>query len=227
MGYTNLEDMRAGRASKIQAEVAAGRESEANRIVIDRDNAVQERDAMTQRLSAERERGIELGSRAGKADATRFFAEQGFIPGQFAQAAQMEMDQAGQQDDLEFAGGLGIQQDSQDGAVEAQADDISTKLLQASMQGAPDEVVNQTLDQLNAPTQVKQAAAQMFLQKRQDVGSQGGGMDQGPQDLLAQFKAKPTENTQRAFGIMAETDQRMAELHQKLNPQPQGEPQNG
>ena len=227
MGYTNLEDMRAGRASKIQAEVAAGRDAAANQIVMDRDNAANERDMLTERLAAERERGVQLGSRAGKADATRFFAEQGFIPGQFAQAAQMDIDQADAMDEQEFAGGLGMQEESQNGAIEAQADDISTKLLEAAMQGAPDEVVNQTLDQLNAPDQVKQAAAQMFLQKRQDVGSQGGGMDQGPQDLLAQFKAKPTENTQRAFGIMAETDQRMAELHQKLNPQPQGEPQNG
>ena len=227
--FRSIEERNAGREAMFEAEAVRRGDIRAGEINAAAEETSLKEQEQLQIVANAREKGIEEGSRAGAVDAAEMFAQQGFIPGQMAQGMRFFNDQENAMEEEQR--GLQMSADSQDGAFEAQVDDISTKLLEATMQGAPDDVVNQTLDELQVPDQVKQAAAQMFLQKRQDVGSQDGGMDQDSQNLLAQFKAKPTENTQRAFGIVAETDERMAKLHELLSPpqqqQEQGGPQNG
>lgn len=217
--FRSIQERNAGQEAMFEAEAMRRGDIRANEINAENEQNLSDEQDQIAMVSQARAKGIEEGSRAGAVDAAEMFAAQGFIPGQMANSMRFANNQ---HEAMAEQQGLQMSAGSQDGAMQAQVDDISTKLLEASVQGAPDEIINQTLDGLQVPDQIKSAAAQMFLSKKGDIGSQ-----QAEPDPSAQLvKAKPTAITQQAQGILSETDQRMQQLHQLLNPPQQEQPQN-
>jgi hypothetical protein len=227
MGYTNLEDARAGREARINAMADERSGKKAQQIIFDRDEAEVETHQRIDELAAAEAKGIAAGSRAGKRDAAQFFTEQGYIPRQMFGMVQQEFQ--AEEDQADFAdfqqqSGLGMRNEISEATMEKDAIKISDALLQAAIQGAPDSEVNTTLDSLNVPSAVKKSAATMFLAKKADI--QNSSPTQGvPQDRT--LKTRPTPSTQRAQGIAGETDQLIQKLHERLAQQGQQAPQQG
>ena len=217
--YRRLAQAQAGEDAQIQAEASKMAEVRAEEILDQKNQKLGEEQDFIDQISFAKQRGIEQGSRAGKLDATREFAARGFIPGEFAARAEMENNMVQNAEQQEEAG-LSLAEDSANGAAEAQADDISNKLLEASVQGAGDDHINATLDRLPVSPQIKAEAAKRFLQKRKDVAGQETGGVQAMNEMLPGSAVERMNSpvTKQAGAILAETDQRMQQLHQLLNP---------
>ena len=221
--YRRLAQAQAGERAQIDSEANQMAEAKAEQILEQRDMKLRDEQDFIDQIAYAKQRGIEQGSRAGKLDATRMFAAQGFIPGEFAAQAEMEnnMVLSAEQDQS----GLGMQAENANAAAETQAEDISSKLLEAAMQGADDGHINATLDKLPLPPQVKAEAAKRFLQKRKEIAGQEAGGNRPMKQMLPGSAVERMNSpvTQQSQGILAETDQRMQQLHQLLNPPQEGQ----
>jgi len=220
--YRRLSQAQAGERAQLESEANSMAEIKANEILEGREAKLREEQDFIDQISEAKAIGIAEGSRAGKLDATRMFAQRGFIPGEFAAMAEAENNAINAR--KEAQNGLGMQAENANAAAETQAEDISTKLLEASMQGAGDEQINATLDQLPLPPQVKAEAAKRFLQKRKEISGQEAGGNRPMKQMLPGSAVERMNSpvTEQSKNIMAETDQRMQQLHQLLNPQQQG-----
>ncbi len=220
--YRRLAQAQAGEKAQIESEANSIAEIKANEILEGREAKLRDEQDFIDQISEAKRKGIEQGSSAGKLDVTRMLAQQGFIPGEFAIAAEMENNRI---NNLESSqAGLGMQAENANAAAETQAEDISIKLLEASMQGAGDEQINATLDQLPLSPQIKAEAAKRFLQKRKEISGQEAGGSRSikqmlPGSAVERMNSPVTTHSQK---IMAETDQKMQQLHQLLNPPQQG-----
>ncbi len=219
MGYSNLADLQAGREAAFNAEADKRADLRADdKLKMREENIIAEENRINE-LEAAEARGIQAGSRAGKMDATRYFAKQGFIPRQVFGQAEGVFNMAEAQAEGE-AGGLAINPEVVNDSVIIQAEDISTKLLQAAEQGAPNDQINQTLDKLNIPDSVKREAAKMFIQKSADVN---GDRQSAPANPGLQGNAVERMNspiTRQAQAINQQTDSLIQRLHEKLAPPP-------
>jgi len=220
--YRRLSQAQAGERAQLESEANSMAEIKANEILEGREAKLREEQDFIDQISEAKAIGIAEGSRAGKLDATRMFAQRGFIPGEFAAMAEAENNAINAR--KEAQNGLGMQAENANAAAETQAEDISTKLLEASMQGAGDEQINATLDQLPLPPQVKAEAAKRFLQKRKEISGQEAGGNRPMKQMLPGSAVERMNSpvTEQSKNIMAETDQRMQQLHQLLNPPQQG-----
>ncbi len=216
MAYRSIEERDAGRKSMFEKAASDGAALKAQQMIDEDAESISREQDILERIAAAEEKGIATGSRAGATDATRSFVNQGFVPPQFAQMAN-KWNQAGIAEDLAREGGLGMQQEAIDGAAQAQIENISGKLLEASIQGAPEEQINQAISQLNVPNSIKQQAAKLFVQKRQDIGSTGQAPQQSTRLPGSAVDRMNSPITKQAQGIIGDTDRRVAELREKLN----------
>ena len=214
--YRRLSQAQAGERAQLESEATQMAEMKAEQILEQRDMKLRDEQDFIDQIAHAKQRGIEQGSRAGKLDATRMFAAQGFIPGEFAAQAEMENNMVVSAEGEQA--GLGMQAENANAAAETQAEDISTKLLEASMQGADDGHINATLDKLPLPPQVKAEAAKRFLQKRKEISGQEAGGKRPMKQMLPGSAVERMNSpvTAQSKNIMAETDQRMQQLHSYL-----------
>ena len=228
--YKNLSEREAGQRAMADAEAQSLAEAKAENILEQRGQKLNDENDFINQIAEAKARGIEQGSRAGKMDATREMFRQGFIPGEFAAAVEMEHNAINAEEEMASQsrrGGLAMTDEANSGALEAQADDISTKLFEAAAQGASDSEINATLDKLPLPPALKAEAAKRFIQKRSDISSQAPS---GTKKMHPTLPGNAVERmkspiTAQAQNILSETDQRMMKLDQLLNPQQQQAPQ--
>ena len=221
MGYSNLEDLKAGRNARIESESSRVADRKAEDILHARTQELQSKEDRVNEIEAAEARGIQNGSRAGKMDAAKYFAERGFIPGDVFNGAAERFAQEDALADEADAGGLSIPPEMAGQALQQQANDIAAKLTQASAEGAPDDQINATLDALQVPDQIKQAAAVMFMKNKKL-----SGRPEMPQERMLPGSAVERMNspvTRQAQQIGADTDMLIQKLHQTL----QGPPQQG
>ena len=220
--YRNLEDLELGRQASASRRGSAEADILAQKIIDDDANKISQRDLQFDAISQAKQEGIKIGSAAGASDAAKMFAAQGFIPPHAVNQFEHFNAQIQQEDDQSFGSGLGLQPEITEKALNEQATNISDKLIQATLQGAGDDDINSTIDQLDIPPQLKMQAAKMYIAKKQDIESQKN-QNSTPEEASRSglVKAVPRPSTIRAFNIVEDTERRSQELMSKLSQQQQ------
>ena len=223
MGYRNLEERDAGREALMEMEAEKRAELKAESILKGREQKLFDDQERINEVEEAEARGIVTGSRAGQRDAAELFARQGFIPGQMFNDIQGRFNQheafAEEEAGLQNRGGLGIPEEVANKAVFDEADKISSALVKAAVQGAPNDEINRTLTELNVPDAIKRESAKMFIEKSMDIQNeeQPGEVPQNNklQGTAVQRMASPI--TAHAQQIAGETDSLIQRLHEKIS----------
>ena len=228
MGYENLRHRKAGQEAEIELAASDRANAMAEEQLMAREQALIDADSRTNELEAAEARGIASGSRAGKMDAAKFFSDQGFIPRQVFGEAQSVFGRMEAEDDMRQDRGLSISPEMSQEAMMGEADNISTKLLEASMQGAPNDQINSAIEQLNVSDAVKKQAAKMFIDKRSSINENGPSNQGQVFEPGSAVRKVNSPITRHAADIAGQTDSLIQRLHERLSGQqgqqgPQGQ----
>ena len=228
--YRNLAEREAGQRAIADSEAQQMAELRAESILEQKAQRLADDDEFIDQIANAKAEGIAQGSMAGKMDAKREMFNNGQIPGRVMAQEEMKYNAMNAEQELmrqQQKRGLNMTEQSSNGAMEAQVEDISTRLFEAAAQGAPDSEINATLEQLPLPPAIKAEAAKRFIQKRQDISSQepGGARPMRPTLPGDAVERMNSPITAQAKNILSQTDERMIKLDQLLNPPQQQAPQ--